>query len=99
MVLFKGPLRLRRKWNAMARDKLEQPQRQPWIFFELRRRAKIDALMRNRELGIGQARTPVAELMEQRAFAFLGGIQRSACLAIDAAGVLKVFAHDFRGRV
>src|SRR5258708_32762069 len=54
--------------------------------------------MRNREVCIGQPRAPVAEVMKQRTFGFLGGIQRAPRLAIDTACVLKILAHELSGR-
>ena len=79
--------------HAVARHELEQAQHQ----FGLRHRAAAargnGRARGHAEIGVGQARAPVAELREQGAGLGLAGLERAHGGAVDGAGVAVVFAH------
>src|ERR1700687_3145688 len=79
----------------MTRDEFKQPQDDRGITLHLRGRSKKHPLVGNSELAVRQARTPVAELCQQRGFALIDPVQRTARLVMNHARVLKVFTHEY----
>ena len=90
-------LGLGREADAVARDELKQPERQFGLDVQLLGRAEMDALPVHAELGVGEARAPVAELGEQGTGLALAGFQGAHGGAVDGARVAVIFAHPLRG--
>src|SRR5258708_38411599 len=67
-ALLKPALGLRAEGNSMPGDEFEQPHDYGWIGLQLGRHTQKNALVRDGEVRIRQARSPVAELNQQRAF-------------------------------
>src|SRR5260370_23696142 len=60
---------------------------------KLGREAKKKTLVRNGEVGIRQARSPVAKMNQQGAFIFFDQIEGSPRLAMNDARVTEIFPH------
>ena len=83
--------------DAVARHEFEEAQDEFGIDIQPLRRAEMDALAVHAEIGVGEARAPVAELREQGAGLGFAGFQRADGGAVDGARVAVVFAHPLRG--
>src|SRR5258708_4340395 len=98
-ALFKTTLSLGSERNPVPRYEFEKPQDNRWIAFQLRGHAQKDPLVRNCKIGIRQARSPIPELGQQRAFVLSDQVDGATRLAIDCARIPEIFAHVRGGLV
>ncbi len=94
---FDALLGLRREADAVARHEFKQAEREFGLHVQSLRRAEMDALPVHAELGIGDARTEIAQLRKQGTGLALAGFQGADGGAVDGARMAVVFAHPLRG--
>src|SRR5437764_693354 len=85
------------KADSVTRHELEEAQRQLRLRLQLQWRAEVGALAMHAEFGVGDSRTPVAQLRKKRAGLRLARFQRADRGPMERARVSVIFAHPSGG--
>ena len=96
-VVQDPPFRIRRQANSVPRDEQEHAFHKLRVLIEKLGGLEVDPFLRYRDLGVGEPRSPIAKLGEQRAAIGLAEFHPTGRGAMDATGVHEVSAHPTRG--